>query len=191
MNFASVKRDVWPWLAVTAVLTLAMLQLRSQGRSWWCSCGQLFLWAGDVWSSHNSQHPFDPYSFTHLLHGFVLWWVLSWSIPRVASAWRLTLAIALEALWEVVENTEIVIQRYREATAALGYHGDSVINSLGDIITCGLGLLVAWRLGFRRSLLLFVFTEIVLIIWIRDSLVLEVLMLIAPINAIKDWQMAH
>lgn len=176
---------------VVAVLTLATLQLRNQGRPWWCSCGQPFFWAGDVWSSHNSQHPFDPYSFTHLLHGFVFWWLLGWCIPRVAPAWRLVLAIALEALWEVLENTEFVIQRYRDATAALGYHGDSVSNSLGDILTCGLGLIVAWRLGFLRSLLLFLAIEVVLIIWIRDSLILEVIMLIAPIDTIKNWQIGH
>ena len=190
-DLAPDRKDAWPWLAVTAVLIVATLQLRNQGRFWWCSCGQLFIWAGDVWSSHSSQHPLDPYSFTHLLHGFVFWWLLALCIPRVAPAWRISLAIALEALWEVFENTEFVIQRYRDATAALGYHGDSVTNSLGDILTCGFGLFVAWRLGFRRSLLLFVATEAILIIWIRDSLILEVLMLIYPIDAIKSWQVSH
>jgi uncharacterized protein DUF2585 len=190
-NLVTERRSIWPWLVLATVLIGATFQLRSQGRSWWCSCGQLFVWAGDVWSSHNSQHPLDPYSFTHLLHGFVIWWLLALCIPRVAPAWRIALATALEALWEVIENTEFVIQRYRETTAALGYEGDSIANSLGDIIVCGLGLFVAWRLGFRRSLLFFLAIEVVLIIWIRDSLILEVLMLIYPIDAIKSWQMGH
>jgi hypothetical protein len=105
--------------------------------------------------------------------------------------WQLSLAIALEALWEVFENTEFTIQRYRETTAALGYYGDSVANSLGDILMCGIGFLIAQRLGFRRSLLVFALTELVLILWIRDSLLLEILMLIYPIDWLKAWQVGH
>jgi hypothetical protein len=105
--------------------------------------------------------------------------------------WRLVLAVAIEAAWEVIENTNFVIERYREATAALGYQGDSVVNSLGDILACILGLFLARKLGFRRSLAVFVLVEVALLIWIRDSLVLEVLMLIYPIDAIKAWQMGH
>jgi Protein of unknown function (DUF2585) len=106
------------------------------------------------------------------------------------TAWRLCLAIAMEAVWEVVENSAYVIQRYREATAALGYQGDTVLNSLGDILCCGVGLMIARRLGWLRSLPIFIATEIVLLIWIRDSLILEIIMLIHPIDAIKAWQMA-
>ena len=190
-NLVAERRSIWPWLVLATVFIGATFQLRSQGRSWWCSCGQLFIWAGDVWSSHSSQHPLDPYSFTHLLHGFAFWWLLALCIPWVMPAWRIALATGLEALWEVVENTEFVIQRYRETTAALGYEGDSITNSLGDVIVCSLGLLVAWRLGFRRSLLLFLAIEVILIIWIRDSLILEVLMLLYPIDAIKSWQVSH
>jgi hypothetical protein len=97
----------------------------------------------------------------------------------------------IEALWEVFENTDFIIQRYREATAALGYYGDSVANSLGDIVTCGLGFMIAQRLGFRLTVLVFVASELALLVWIRDSLLLEVLMLIYPIAAIKGWQMGH
>lgn len=179
-----------PWLAIVAVLTLAVLQLRHQGRTWWCSCHQYFLWAGDIWTSHNSQHLFDPYAFTHVLHGFALCWLLMLGLPRVRMTWRLWLATLLEAAWEVFENTEFVIQRYREETAALGYNGDSVFNSLGDILTCILGFMIAQRLGFKRSAIVFVVTEIVLLFWIRDSLLLEILMLIYPIESLKGWQMA-
>lgn len=95
----------------------------------------------------------------------------------------------MEAVWEVIENTQFVIERYREATAALGYQGDSIANSLGDILTCVIGFVIAQRLGFRRTALVFVVTEIVLLIWIKDSLLLEILMLIYPIDAIKAWQL--
>ncbi len=94
-------------------------------------------------------------------------------------------------MWEVFENTEFVIQRYREATAALGYHGDSIVNSLGDILICGVGFMIAQQLRFWRSLLVFMAMELVLLVWIRDSLILEVLMLIYPIDAIKAWQVGH
>ncbi len=105
--------------------------------------------------------------------------------------WQLSLAILLEALWEVFENTEFTIQRYRETTAALGYYGDSVANSLGDVATCGIGFLIAQSIGFRRSFLAFAVTELVLLIWIRDSLLLEILMLIYPIESLKAWQIGH
>jgi len=184
-------RKQWPWLGILVVLVVATVQLRNQGRSWWCSCGQLFLWAGDIWSTHNSQHLLDPYSFTHVLHGFVLCWLLALCIPRISWQWRLCFALSLEAMWEVFENTEFVIQRYREATAALGYHGDSIVNSLGDILICGVGFMIAQQLRFWRSLLVFMAMELVLLVWIRDSLILEVLMLIYPIDAIKAWQVGH
>ncbi|CAN5694563.1 DUF2585 family protein [soil metagenome] len=184
-------RKLWPLLALAAVLMAATVQLNTQGRSWWCSCGQLFLWAGDIWSSHNSQHLLDPYAFTHVLHGFVFFWLLSWLLPRIPGLWQLSLAILLEALWEVFENTEFTIQRYRETTAALGYYGDSVANSLGDVATCGVGFLIAQRIGLRLSVVAFAVTELVLLIWIRDSLLLEILMLIYPIDSLKAWQLGH
>ena len=111
--------------------------------------------------------------------------------PRLSVTWRLALATLLEAAWEVFENTEYVIQRYREETAALGYNGDSVFNSFGDILTCIAGLMIAQRLGFKRSVLVFVATELVLLLWIRDSLLLEILMLVYPIEALKAWQIGQ
>jgi hypothetical protein len=179
-----------PWLAIVVVLAATAYQLRSLGRLWWCSCDYLLLWSGDPWSSDNSQHFLDPYSFTHVLHGFALCGLLVLIFPRLSQVWQLCLAVSIEALWEVVENSEFVIRRYREETAALGYHGDTIINSLGDIFVSGLGFVLARRLGLRRTLVLFVVTEVVLAIWIRDNLTLNILMLIYPIEAVKEWQAA-
>ena len=106
-------------------------------------------------------------------------------------AWRLCLAISLEAGWEVFENCDFTIERYREMTIALDYKGDSIANSLGDILSCGVGFLLTRRLGVWGSVSLFVATEVVLLIWIRDSLLLNVVMLTWPIDAIKTWQMVH
>ena len=179
-----------PWLAIAAVLVGTAYQLRSQGRLWWCSCDYLLVWSGDPWSSDNSQHLLDPYSFTHILHGFVLCGLLALIAPRLSTVWQLWFAVSIEALWEVVENSEFVIRRYREETAALGYQGDTIVNSLADIFLCGLGFVLARHLGFRRTLTLFVVTEVALAVWIRDNLSLNILMLIYPIDVIKEWQTA-
>ncbi len=179
----------WAWPGMGALLLVTMALLRGEGRLWFCACGRLWLWAGNICSADNSQQLFDPYSFTHLLHGFVYCWLLAWLAPRVRPLRRLWLAVTLEALWEVVENSPFMIARYREATAALGYQGDTIVNSTGDILSCALGFMLARRLGFRRALALFAVVELMLLWWIRDSLLLEVLMLLHPINAIKAWQL--
>jgi Protein of unknown function (DUF2585) len=183
-------RKPLPWIAVVVVLVGVAYQLRSQGRLWWCSCDYLLLWSGDPWSSDNSQHLLDPYSFTHLLHGFLFCGLIALVVPRLTGAWQLWLAVSLEAVWEAVENSRFVIDRYREETAALGYQGDTIVNSLADILLCAIGFVLARRLGFRRTLALFVVTEVALAVWIRDNLSLNVLMLIYPIEAVKGWQAA-
>jgi uncharacterized protein DUF2585 len=183
-------RRVLLWLAIVLVLVVTAYQLRSQGRLWWCSCDYLLIWSGDPWSSDNSQHLLDPYSFTHVLHGFIFCGLLALIVPRLSPVWQLWLAVSIEAVWEVVENSEFVIRRYREETAALGYHGDTIVNSLADIILCGIGFVLARHLGFRRTFALFVLTEVGLAIWIRDNLSLNILMLIYPIDAVKEWQAA-
>ena len=182
------KRNFWPWLIIVFVLAATALQLHNQGRLWWCSCGRAFLWTGNGWGSLTSQTFLDPYSFTHLLHGLMFCGLLTLLVRGLPTRWLLCLAITIEAAWELIENTNTVIQRYREATASLGYQGDTVMNSLGDIMCCGIGFMIARKLGWRRSLLLFFATEAVLLIWIRDSLLLEILMLVHPINVIKVWQ---
>jgi len=186
--FASPQRRLWPVLAIAAVLATAVVLLRSQGRLWICACGQVYVWVSNVWSSDNSQHLFDPYSFSHVLHGIVFFWALIWLAPRLPMLWRLWLGLLVEALWEVFENSEFVIQRYREATASLGYQGDTIVNSMGDILACAVGFWLACRLGWRWSLAFFIITEVVMLLWIRDSLILNIIMLIYPIEAIKIWQ---
>src|SRR5919202_814516 len=184
------RRDLWPWLALAVTLVLVALQLRYQGRLWLCSCGRFYLWGGDARGSDTSQHLFDPYSFTHVLHGFIFCWLIALLAPRLWWTWGLWLAVATEAVWEAVENSDFVIQRYRDA-GVRGYFGDTVVNSLGDIMMGGLGFVLARNLGFGRSLALFVAVEVVLLFWIRDSLVLNILMLIYPIEWIKQWQAGY
>lgn len=191
MRNEDLKRRAWPWLAVVAVLAAAACLLRWQGRLWLCSCGHFRLWFGDAWGPETSQQLFDPYSFTHVLHGFAFAGLLALLLPRANWRWRVALAVAAEALWEVFENTEYVINRYRESTAALGYNGDTVVNSLGDIIACTTGVLLARKLGPLKTLLVFALTEVVLLFWIRDSLLLNIILLVYPSEKLKAWQAGH
>lgn len=186
----TVKR-LWPALAIVAAFVTTALLLRIEGRLWICACGRVLMWSGNICSSDNSQHFLDPYSFTHILHGFAFFWLIKGLASRLRPAWQLALAIALEAAWEAFENTNFIIDRYRTATAALGYTGDTVVNSLGDIICCLIGFIIARRLGVRRSIIVFAVLELILILWIRDSLLLEIVMLVSPIEAIKAVQLCQ
>jgi hypothetical protein len=177
-----------PFVATLLVVSGTAIELHRQGRIWFCDCGHILFWSGHAWSAETSQQFFDPYSFTHILHGLVFYGLLAWLIPKLAVRWRFSLAIVLEALWEILENSNAIIERYREATAALGYQGDTVINSVGDIVACAIGFWLADALGLRRSVITFVLVEAVLLLSIRDSLILNVVMLIYPSHALKVWQ---
>jgi len=183
------SEDYYPWLLMLGVIVAAVVILNIEGRVWWCQAGDYIPWSWDIWSQHNSQHLIDPYSFTHVLHGILEFWLIGLIFNRLPLAWRLLIAIVVESSWEVAENSTYVIQRYREATISLDYFGDSIINSLSDIVCCATGFLIGYKLRFWRSLALFLATEAVLILWIRDSLLINILMLIWPIDAIKHWQM--
>jgi hypothetical protein len=186
-GFNSAK-DFAPWFFIFVILLLMMFQLWNQGRVWWCQVGDLSPWSWQVNSAHNSQHFIDPYTFTHVLHGILQFWLISLVFRKMPLAWRLALTLFIEGSWEVVENTSAVIERYRAATISLNYYGDSILNSLSDAIACAVGFVLAYKLKFWRSLALFLLTEIILIFWIRDSLLLNIIMLIYPLDSIKNWQ---
>ena len=175
-------------LSTVAVSMSMAIILHLTGQPLWCKCGGLSPWSWDIWSSHNSQHFVDPYFFTHVLHGVVLWGLLYWLPRRVSEPSRFLTAVILEAGWEILENSPAIIERYRAATISKDYFGDSIINSGGDLIACIVGYLLARQLGFRRSMVFFLLTELILLITIRDCLILNVLMLAYPSEVIKNWQ---
>ena len=176
-------------IACICIPVIAAIVLALQGRVWWCQVGDLPPWSWQINSAHNSQHLIDAYSFTHILHGVLEFWLIGLVFRKVPLAWRLVLAIFIEASWEVIENSSYVIERYRAATISLDYFGDSIANSLSDITCCALGFSIAYKLEFWRSLALFVATELILIFTIRDSLIINLIMLIHPLDAIRAWQM--
>ena len=185
-----VERRLRHALGALFFLALVAAVLRAMGRAWWCAAGDTALWSGDVWSRHNSQHLFDPYTLTHVLHGLLLY-ALVWALARglAGPAARAWIVLVLEAAWEIFENTDAVIQRYRAATVSLDYFGDSVANSLGDIVACMAGYFAAGVLPVTVSVASFFVVDAVLVWWIRDSLLLNVVMLVHPVDAVKQWQM--
>lgn len=173
-------------LVVILVITSGVLLW--MGRVPWCTCGEIWLWSGDVQSSNNSQHISDPYTFTHIEHGVGFYALFAVVAPEWSLGARFLSAVTAESLWEILENTDMVINRYRAATISLDYYGDSVVNSLGDIVACMIGFWFTSRFSKWKSVFLVVVLEVVLVAWIRDSLLLNIVMLIHPIAAIKVWQ---
>ena len=174
--------------AGAALFVSAIVVLWAQGRVWWCQAGDYTPWSWDIWTTHNSQHLIDPYSFTHMLHGVLEFWLIGLLFWKMPLAWRFVLALFIESSWEVVENTTYMINRYREETISLNYFGDSILNSVADIVFCAAGFLLAYVVRVWWSLALFLATEAVLLLTIRDSLTLNVIMLVYPLDAIKQWQ---
>jgi hypothetical protein len=177
-----------PASVMIGVVALAVIYLRLQGRVWWCACGKLYPISFNVSSQHNSQHLFDAYSLSHVLHG-ILFFGLLWPLRgRLSLNVRAIIAASIEIGWELLENSPIIINRYRTATVSLGYTGDSIFNSLGDITSFVIGFYLARKLGFWRSVIIFIAVELLMLWMIRDNLTLNLLMLLWPIDAIRKWQ---
>lgn len=177
-----------PVLIVVLICIATTFTLRGMGRIWWCELGDASPVVLDAWGPHNSQHLADPYIFSHLLHGVVLFFVFNFSILRRKPLWGLVWVTALEAAWEIFENTPFTIDRYRSMTAAVGYSGDSVINSIGDLLACVGGWFLARKIGLVWSVVIYLGLEIGCLLWIKDNLTLNVIQVVYPLEFITKWQ---
>lgn len=182
------SRNQLPYFLTALILVLACLWLLMAGRVPICECGYVKIWHGQTVSSENSQHLMDWYTPSHLLHGFIFYAILHLVARRLSFGWRLTIAMAVEALWEIVENSDAVIERYRSVTIALDYYGDSVVNSLADMVAMIVGFYLARALPVWASVAIVIGFEALTIYLIRDGLGLNILMLLYPLDAVRDWQ---
>lgn len=175
---------LWPAGILIGLVAVVMYLM---GRNLICDCGFIKFWHSDT-TSQNSQHLFDYYTFSHIIHGFLFYWIIRRFAKKLPPGMQFVVAILIEATWELAENSPFIVNRYQTATAADAYHGDSIVNSVSDIVSMCFGFWFAARNSTWLTVTLLVIMELGTLILIRDNLILNLIMLISPIDAIKNWQ---
>lgn len=173
---------------IAALFATQAAVLYSFGQPFICACGYISLYVYDIWSSQMSQQIADWYTFSHIIHGFIFYFVLWLLFPRLSIIWRFAIAVGLEGAWEVAENTPWVIEAYRQQALAKGYVGDSILNSLMDTVSMSLGFLLAYKLPWKLIVALAVLMEVGVAYFIHDNLTLNIVGFIHHFEFIDTWQ---
>lgn len=174
-------------LIVLAILLIQAFWLYLDGRIPMCECGTIKLWSGSL-MSENSQHIADWYTLSHIIHGFLFYWLLTLIAPKAPLGLRLAMAVGIEAVWELFENSNFIIERYRANTSSVDYFGDSIVNSVSDTVFAMIGFLLAAKLPTKITVAIALLFEVLALIIIRDNLTLNVIMLLHPFEFIRQWQ---
>lgn len=175
-------------MLITITLGLFLVTLYVMGRTPLCSCG-FGIWTSSPASNETSQLIADPYTFSHILHGIIFFAILFVVFRKLSFEWKLLITVLIEVGWEILENSSFIIDRYRAQTASLDYYGDSILNSFSDVAFCALGFWVASKLPWKWTLVFVIAVELIMLALIRDNLTLNIIMLVYPIEAIKQWQL--
>ncbi len=179
----------WKYIVLTLfLLSLTGVILFFMGWEPICECGYIKFWQGEIFSSENSQHITDYYTFSHIIHGFAFYWIAWIFLKRLPIRKRFIAALIPEILWEIIENSSWIINKYREGTISLDYYGDSIINSLSDIMAMMLGFWLASKLPVWVTIVLTILMELVVGYLIRDNLTFNIIMLLYPLEQIRSWQ---
>lgn len=183
----SISRDLITWSAVsfTVLATLGWLAVNNQ--VWWSSANAA-IWSSEIWSRSNSQHPLDPYTLTHMMHGVLCFWITSLLAKKLPLSRQFFLAVLFACAWELLENSPLFIERFRVVTAASEYVGDALVNSMTDIAACSLGFYLASKCRYGVSIAIFCLIEIATAVWVRDNMALNVLMIVFPVDSVRSWQ---
>ena len=187
-SVCAMTKRITPLIVVAGLILLTAAYLLWIGREPICKCGYIKLWHGQVVSSENSQHISDWYTPSHIVHGFIFFGLLWLFARKLTLGWRLVIATVIECAWEILENSEAVIERYRTVTISLDYFGDSVLNTVADVLAMVVGVALASRLPIWATVAIALVFEATTILLIRDGLVLNVLMLLYPLDSVATWQ---